>query len=186
MPDEETPKCCCNVSKQGEPLGYEIKDGLFFWCNDSSLTEEDILSSGSNERLPIEESRQYLKETLADGPKSAKQLLNQGNSLGLSTSTLYRAKADLKILSHKQGFQGEYVWELPSLLHSAPDNLWDNNNPKVLNNNKIVKGITPENLCDNLCENLCTKDSQPLQRYSHSHGAGVENLCGEDREDLAI
>jgi hypothetical protein len=63
-----------------------------------------------------EEAKAFLKQFLADGPKPATAVYEQGKKIKLGESTLRKAKAELGVLSTADKQEGQYtgwVWSLP-------------------------------------------------------------------------
>lgn len=56
---------------------------------------------------------------LASGPQPTKEVEAEAKVAGLSLATLRRAKEGLKVRVRKEGFQGQWVWELPKDAHEA-------------------------------------------------------------------
>jgi AAA domain/Bifunctional DNA primase/polymerase, N-terminal len=109
----------CNIAEQGAAVGYEIRDGQFFWTGPSNLTAERILSSGSNEenRSAIRVAEDFLRDALAEGPRPSTEVQKEAREAGISEPTLNRAKHRLGIKAKKQGKPGDknqkWVWDLP-------------------------------------------------------------------------
>jgi hypothetical protein len=109
----------CNIAEQGAAVGYEIRDGQFFWTGPSDLTAERILSSGSNEenRSAIRVAEDFLRDALAEGPRPSTEVQKEAREAGISEPTLNRAKHRLGIKAKKHGKPGDkdqkWVWDLP-------------------------------------------------------------------------
>jgi hypothetical protein len=58
----------------------------------------------------------WLRTVLAGGPLTQKEIERQAKEAGLAWKTVSRAKKDLKVISHKEGFgaDGGWVWRLPA------------------------------------------------------------------------
>jgi len=59
----------------------------------------------------LEVAQDFLRDILADGKRPAKEIYEEGISFGLSERTLDRAKAELGIVSKRDG--KTWVWGLP-------------------------------------------------------------------------
>lgn len=90
-----------NLAAFGEPMGYEIRNDCFYWTGASGLTAERILSNSSEEeeKTALSEAIEFLRESLAEGDRDAKQLMTDARALGISGRTLKRAKQKLGILA---------------------------------------------------------------------------------------
>jgi hypothetical protein len=121
-PDEPTRRAIihnkCNLTEKGAAVGYEIRDGQFYWTGASDLTAERILSSGSNEesRSAIRIAEDFLRDALADGPRPSSEVQKEARAAGISQPTLNRAKQRLGVKAKKQGRPGDkeqrWVWIL--------------------------------------------------------------------------
>ncbi len=112
-----------NLSPPGRPLGYEIRDGRFYWTGESCLTARQILAADDNPPISaLENAALFLSERLLGGPAEARAVFKDANDYGIGEITLRRAKSQLKIVSRREGEPGKkgvarFVWELPP----APD-----------------------------------------------------------------
>lgn len=111
-----------NIAKKPPVLGYEITDQGLTWKGAIPLSTRDLLDPGtSNQRSPRERAKKFLIQTLATGPKRAKEVKRLADKKEISTRTLGRAREDLGITQDKgcvkpDGFQGPSTWELPDAL----------------------------------------------------------------------
>lgn len=119
-PENPNEKAVCwikgNLSEPAPTIGYEIRDGIFYWC-ESSLTADQILApdadSGATGKLA--EAERFLANELADGPRPSKALLAEAKTeLGISERTMRTAKASLGVGREKRGFgeDGAWYWSL--------------------------------------------------------------------------
>ncbi|OAI49307.1 hypothetical protein AYO43_03135 [Nitrospira sp. SCGC AG-212-E16] len=78
---------------------------------DRDLQPHDLLTRTERvDRSKRKEAGRWLREILADGPKATEDIYLEGRKVGLSESTLDRAKADLGIRSKKHSFGGKGAW----------------------------------------------------------------------------
>jgi hypothetical protein len=108
-----------NLAEVGSAVGYEIREGRFFWTGSSRLTEDQILSasSGSSEQTSLQEAEEFLKQALADGERKADEIKKEARSIGISDWQLRKARSKLGIKPRKMGRPGEkqhWSWELPT------------------------------------------------------------------------
>ena len=104
-----------NLSERGKNLKFVINDQGFFWAGLCDDDIDNILSgNGGNddERSALEEAREFLEETLKNGPVACREILDEAGELQISKRTLERAKAEMKIISIKQG--GKWFWKAVS------------------------------------------------------------------------
>ncbi len=70
-------------------------------------------SQSDGVRTERDDAGDWLRSYLADGPKKASEVLKEANEVGISRSTLMRAKAATKVGSEKLAFGGGWAWKLP-------------------------------------------------------------------------
>jgi len=101
-----------NLAPFGPSIGYEIREGVFYWTGESSLTAAQILAAdngaGTSE---LDEAIAFLKDELADGEVPAKDIYQAAQDTGIAKRTLERAKAKLQAKSRKIG--DTWFWHLP-------------------------------------------------------------------------
>lgn len=109
-----------NLAPMGQAIGFELRDGGFYWTGESDLTAARILAvedtgEGKSAR---DEAADFLRDELRDGPVEAAQVWRDAREVGLSEITVKRAKAMLGIITRRQGETGKrgggkFTWELP-------------------------------------------------------------------------
>ena len=114
-----------SLEKKGPSIGFEIKEGQFLWSGEVEITAFDVLTPEENPKTSaLQEAKQFLMETLKDGPVLKQEISKQAKKLGISEITLRRAKDELKIVSSpqrdKDGKLKGWTWELPCLLYTSP------------------------------------------------------------------
>jgi hypothetical protein len=117
-----------NLTSPGHSIGYELRDGGFYWTGESDLTAARIMAvedSGEG-KSARDEAADFLRDELADGPVEAKQVFNDARGMGISERTLNRAKAELGIISKREGEGGKrgiarIRWQLPEDLEGQND-----------------------------------------------------------------
>jgi len=109
-----------NLAPMGHAIGFELRNGGFYWTGESDLTWQRILSAedSSDSRSAKDEAADFLKDELADGPVEAAQVWRDAKEAGLSEITVKRAKAMLGIITRRQGETGKrgggkFTWEMP-------------------------------------------------------------------------
>ena len=110
----------CNIGKQAESLACVIESvnldesteaPKLTVTGSSAITASDLLEGPDvGERTERDEAVEYLRTELANGQRPARELF-QGAPCG--ERTLKKAKADLGVVSSKDGFTGSWVWRLP-------------------------------------------------------------------------
>ncbi|MCW5935035.1 MAG: AAA family ATPase [Fimbriimonadia bacterium] len=100
-----------NNEKKGQSLAYTVHNGHFEWIGAVDLNTRDLF--GKEEGTSMSEAIEFLESILADGGRPSKEILIEAKKLGISKSTLERAKRRLKIESQKGGMKGTWLWGLP-------------------------------------------------------------------------
>ncbi len=110
-----------NVGHKRRPIGYRIDsknvdtdDGLtssvsaIAWLGEVDLSAEDLVAQGRQG-----EATTFLKNALAHGPVSAKDLQKQAEAVGLTwAGAVRRASERMPISKAPDGFKGEWMWTL--------------------------------------------------------------------------
>jgi len=110
-----------NLAPMGAAIGYELRDGAFYWTGESDLTWQRILAAEDNGEGPSarDEAADFLREELAGGPVEAAQVWRDSKDAGIAPATLKRAKAAIGVRSYRQNVsgaprgEGRWLWELP-------------------------------------------------------------------------
>lgn len=110
-----------NIAKKAAGLGYRILEetgaARFEWTGESELTPQDLLSEERRSAGfgKIEEAREFLRETLDDGPVPATEVRQQAKEADIKMRTLDEAKRREGIRSSKRGFEGgHWCWFYPA------------------------------------------------------------------------
>jgi len=117
-----------NLSRGKEGLAYRMEDcegyGRVAWerdpvytTADEALRPDDRRPGPEPERL--EEAKNWLRENLRNGPRPAKDLIDEAGKDGILKRTLMRARRDLGVESFKNGMKGGWLCRLPESTKSA-------------------------------------------------------------------
>jgi 5S rRNA maturation endonuclease (ribonuclease M5) len=102
-----------NLAPAGPAIGYELRDGGFYWTGESTLTAVQLLAAESTTGISeLDETRTFLKDVLAGGEVPAKDIYQAAKDAGIAKRTLERAKAKLQAKSRKIG--DTWFWCLTS------------------------------------------------------------------------
>jgi phage N-6-adenine-methyltransferase len=113
-----------NLAKEAPALAYRLVDNgrgvvRVEWLGETSHTAADLLAGQTDpeEHSARVDAKEFLTETLADGPVEAAEVRRQARVAGIADPTLKRAKADLHVQSVKEGFgdRGRWMWRLDPL-----------------------------------------------------------------------
>lgn len=99
-----------NIGMKGKALGFRTDGGSFSWVQDLPAVQTCEVNS------EIDRACDFLKEALSEGPLDALEVSDQARILGLSKSTLNRAKAKVGVRSKRVTHDGKLVvwkWYLP-------------------------------------------------------------------------
>jgi hypothetical protein len=116
-----------NLAPKGKAIGFELRDGLFYWTGESDLTWQRILSAeDTDSKSARDEAANFIREELKDGPVEAAQVWRDAREAGLSEITVKRAKAMLGVITQRHGQvgrrgAGKFTWELPDHLGGQND-----------------------------------------------------------------
>ncbi len=106
-----------NLAAKGEAVGYELRDGGFYWTGASDLTSDRILASDTGGGT--EAAKAFLLEMLTDGPIPTKEIYDEAAKRGIAAErTIDSAKKALKVISYHEGNTGakgggKWYWKLP-------------------------------------------------------------------------
>ena len=124
-PDDDSKRAMvhlkCNVAALGDALGYVVDEGRFVWTGKTDLTAERILAPMFSEQdggSAIEKAKDFLVLALTPGNREAESLFAEARTLGISKTTLKRAKKALNVKSYHRGSNGkrgvdQWLWSLP-------------------------------------------------------------------------
>jgi hypothetical protein len=106
-----------NLSPKGDPIGYEIRDGCFYWKQTTTLTYEsmNVVSEGKD---ALTEAKEYLQDTLSSGGMPSLDIQKDADKRGIRAKTLRRARESLKIVAYNIAVKGregagKWHWKLP-------------------------------------------------------------------------
>ena len=102
-----------NLGPIAEATGYRIdRSGNFRWTGPSPLTAQRILAAERDETA-LSAAQEFVIASLANGPKTANEIMDAAKRAGHSTATVKRAKTQAGVISNKTGYQGASYWALP-------------------------------------------------------------------------
>lgn len=97
-------------ARAGEP---ESESSRLHLIGESSRTGRDLLTFADDEdRGPIDEAMEFLRNELAAGPKGAQDIFKAAKAEGISEKTLRRAQKQLGIKPQRAGFPSRSYWSL--------------------------------------------------------------------------
>lgn len=111
----------CNLSALDTGLAYRLVGGAVphvEWERlPVNISIDQAIGPEVKQRGPSPEQREeaedFLRETLADGPRRADEVFAEAEAIGITRGTLRRAKEVVGVDLQKDGFQGPWVWSLP-------------------------------------------------------------------------
>uniref|UniRef100_E6PBZ7 AAA+ ATPase domain-containing protein n=1 Tax=mine drainage metagenome TaxID=410659 RepID=E6PBZ7_9ZZZZ len=112
-----------NLASPVDPIEYRLDaEGRFWWEKAAPELTADRLLAGQSTRptSAVDAASQFLADCLADGERAADEVRRLANEVGISDSTLRRAKAALKVRADRTGFakEGRWFWSLPIDVHN--------------------------------------------------------------------
>ncbi len=116
-----------NLAEAAPSLAYRLQgteDGrvIVDWLGRSPWTADDLTAVPQRVRAR-DQARNFLLAALADGPRLAREVGRAAHQLGLSDSTMHRAKQELQVSTRRFRVNGRpvYYWVLPT--HVIPPQL---------------------------------------------------------------
>lgn len=111
-----------NLAKDNTGLAYTVATAeneapVIEWEPNAIEVPADQVLSESNseeERAASGFAVLMLEKILSDGPKSATQVYDDGEAVGLTSKQIRTAQKKLGIVPRKTSFRGEWLWELPN------------------------------------------------------------------------
>jgi KaiC/GvpD/RAD55 family RecA-like ATPase len=100
------------------------------WDSDPvTLTADEAMQSETTPQgsSAVSEAKDWLCETLADGPKPAKEIFRLATDDGIKHKTLRRARQELGIKPVKVGMKSGWTWSLPPKMPKTVEDAQQNN-----------------------------------------------------------
>jgi archaellum biogenesis ATPase FlaH len=113
-----------NLAEFPEPIAFKLENGRMLIEPQPALdlAADKLLGPAmeSGERSAVDDTIDFLRELLANGPVEAKAVMKEAKAAGIADITLRRAKAVLGIKVFRTGTPGErgggkWFWRLPDL-----------------------------------------------------------------------
>jgi putative DNA primase/helicase len=94
-----------------------------------TLTADEAMQAETTpqDTSALAEAIDWLRETLAEGPKPASEIFKLASANGISKGTLNRAKSELGIKPAKAGMGGGWTWSLPPKILKLPEDTQEKN-----------------------------------------------------------
>lgn len=110
-----------NLGPKASALRYSIVPSVEYpdsasivWKGESSFSSQELLSAHDDPKPRDEQPLEFLREILKDGTLAAEEVYGRGGESGYGKKVLQRASKFLGIVPKKDGFQGPWMWALPS------------------------------------------------------------------------
>ncbi len=109
-----------NIAAKAGSLLFRVEDNgagdaRIAWLGVSSQTADSLFApTEDTEGGQMGDAKAFLRDVLSDGPVAANDAKEAAKEAGIAGRTLERAKKALGVISKKQGFDGGFVWSLPS------------------------------------------------------------------------
>ncbi len=98
-----------SLAQRGKPFAFKFSDDGFQWLGEYEIDADELLD-GFKKTTDKDRAKNFLEETLEDGPIKASEMYEKGNALNFSKRTLDQAKSELNIKSFKEG--KSWYWKL--------------------------------------------------------------------------
>ncbi|HLM25426.1 MAG TPA: hypothetical protein VK304_00500, partial [Thermoleophilaceae bacterium] len=104
-----------DTAKVTGDTGEEITTARMALIGESDAGAHDLLRGRGDEEqvTAIEEAEHFLRVELADGPRPAREIEAEAAKIGITKTTLFRARKQLGVKPNKAGFSGGWEWALP-------------------------------------------------------------------------
>jgi len=137
-----------------------------------------------HEKSQLDEAQDFLQEMLSGGPMWANTILNDARKAGVSQTTLYRAKAQLRVKSDRIGEEG-WQWSLPTKDEDPGEGSQDPDNEYLdnlgnLDNLQIDKPNT-DSFED--CQTPCLDNLHSMGEALYTDSSNTSNGRVEDSQD---
>lgn len=100
-----------SLAPEGKSIAFRLdKDNGFEWIGEYDIGADDLLN-GDSRGQKTREAKAFLQEVLADGQVMQNEVVEEAESRGIKSKTLWNAKTALNIQSVKVGKQ--WAWVLP-------------------------------------------------------------------------
>ena len=109
-----------NVTKRPSSIAYRLVDvpdakaPRVEWQGEVDITAEELLRPPRRSSPRRDIATDFLKQFLSNGPKPVQEVKLAATKQGIAPKTLRTACEDLMVYPDKQGFEGPWLWKLPS------------------------------------------------------------------------
>ena len=98
-----------SLAQRGIPFAFKFDDDGFQWLGEYEIDADELLD-GFKKTTDKDRAKNFLEETLEDGPIKASEMYEKGSTLNFSKRTLDQAKSELNINTFKEG--KSWYWKL--------------------------------------------------------------------------
>ncbi len=181
-----------SLAPLGPSIGYELRDGQFFWTGISDLTAGQVLQADrfKDADSKLEIAKDFLTDYLADGPRSAKEALRDAEDAGIRFPTFKRAKQALEIESYQEpGKRGNWFYRLPQSVDqdasADQSSLYSHDDPLIQRPETIAaQRIGEFQSVDHVIQRLKTLDTLQGKGSSDYQSVDQENVYRESDQIL--
>ena len=112
-----------SLTEIGPSLTYSITDNKLSWHGESSFMANDLLTAppSADERSALSDAEDFLRETLAGGPRPVKEVQAMAEQSGISRATLRRAGNRLDAERKPGGFGKGWMLSLPTVVQESSE-----------------------------------------------------------------
>lgn len=147
-----------NIGELPPPIAFEIDCGKFYWIGETDARAADILNAdqGGSELSAVDEACEFLQEVLQEGACKTIQVNKEAKQLGISETSLKRARKKLNIQSSRIGGvagSGEWELSLPSTFTKAVEQL------DLLNDDPVSETASSKETTDTSTSKAVNDDS---------------------------
>ncbi len=86
------------------------------WGDSCDVSAEDILGTGAKTRGgKLDQAKEIIEGILSGGPRGSNEVMEACTSEGIARSTYHKARKDLRVISEKTEYQGQWMLTMPTM-----------------------------------------------------------------------
>jgi hypothetical protein len=108
-----------NLAARPATIAYAVagEPPTVSWLGPADLTADDLLGATAaprSEQSEAHRAARWLRDRLAEGPRTAADLIDEAHDEGIARSTLHRARRAIGAIATREGFgaAGRWIWAL--------------------------------------------------------------------------
>lgn len=191
-----------SLAAQGPAIGYELRDGQFFWTGLSDLTAASVLApeQAGEEKSALDEAIEWLRDVLSNGPLEKKEIVKLARDAGIISNSdirLRRAKDKLRVKAipvKEPNASGKLIitgwkWTLPDNVPDAQGDHLKEEPLRTFDEHLEHEAANPHHYCiSSRCSStnqmsIWKESSNIKASRAHFPDAHYESLEGDTQDD---